>query len=332
MTDWKRRIPTIMTSQELIDRAFARASRAEVPGAAPFDSVKKTNIAKINSIGDMTVTTLLKYVRAFPRMEKEDEFFSQLVDVVVGLDDLKKALASIKWGAEKTSHLQRMYTHKVKKAPTIDAVAKITREFYGRFSSVVKQVDKDLLFAQKARDALKQLPSVDPYVPTIVIAGYPNVGKSQLTEGISTAKPAIAPYPFTTKGIQVGHLTRGWRTYQVVDTPGLLDRELEERNAIELQAVLALKYLATVIVFVFDPSETCGYTMERQEALLESIRASFPDIPFIEVENKVDLGWGGTGNRPRISASTGEGVEELVEMIEAMLKEKRMQRMDELPR
>ena len=87
MTDWKRRIPTIMTSQELIDRAFARASRTEVPGAAPFDSVKKTNIAKINSIGDMTVTTLLKYVRAFPRMEKEDEFFSQLVDVIIGMDD-----------------------------------------------------------------------------------------------------------------------------------------------------------------------------------------------------------------------------------------------------
>ena len=331
MTDWKRRIPTIMTSQELLDRAFARASRAEVPGSVPFDSVKKTNLAKINGIGDMTVTTLLKYVRAFPRMEKEDEFFSQLVDVIIGLDDLKKALASISWCAEKASHLQRMYSRRVRKAPSIDAVARSTREFYGRFSSIIMRIDKDLLFAQKARDALKRLPSIDPEVPTIVIAGYPNVGKSQLTERISTAKPAVAPYPFTTKGIQVGHLTLGWYTYQVVDTPGLLDRELEERNAIELQAILALRYLADLIIFVFDPSETCGYTMERQEALLRSVRASFPGIPFVEVENKADLEWGGTDTRHKISASTGEGVQELVDLVESMLKDERIDRMDELP-
>lgn len=77
-----------------------------------------------------------------------------------------------------------------------------------------------------------------------------------------------------------------------------------------------MKYLAHIIVFVFDPSETCGYTMDRQEALLRSVRDSFPGIPFIEVENKADLEWGGTGKRPRISASTGEGVDELVKLIE----------------
>ena len=321
-----------MTSQELLDRAFARASRAEVMGSDPFDTVKKTNIAKINGIGDMTVTTLLKYVRAFPRMEKEDEFFSELVDVIIGVDDLKKALASISWCAEKASHLQRMYLHKVKKAPNIDSVARATREFYGRFSSIVKRIEPDLLFAQKARDSLKQLPSIDPKIPTIVIAGYPNVGKSQLTERISSARPVIAHYPFTTKGIQVGHFISGWRTYQVIDTPGLLDRELEERNAIELQAILALKYLADIIVFIFDPSETCGYSMERQEALLVSVRKNFPDIPLIEVENKSDLEWGGTGKRPRISAATGEGVDELVSDIHARLKADRMTAMDELPR
>jgi len=281
-----------MTSQELLDRAFARASKAEVNGSEPFDAVKKTNIAKINGIGDMTVTTLLKYVRAFPRMEKEDDFFSELVDVIIGQDELKKALASISWCAEKASHLQRMYMHKVKKAHNIDTVAKATKEFYGRFSSIINRIEKDLLFAQKARDALKMLPTVNPEVPTIVIAGYPNVGKSQLTERISSAKPVIAAYPFTTKGIQVGHFKSGWRTYQVVDTPGLLDRELEERNAIELQAILALKYLADIIVFVFDPSETCGYTMDRQEALLESVQRNFADIPVMEVENKADLGVG----------------------------------------
>jgi nucleolar GTP-binding protein len=330
MQNWKRQIPTIMTSQELLDRAFARASRVDVRGAATFDHVKKTNIGKITAIGDMTVTTLLKYVRAFPRMEKEDEFYSQLIDVIIGHDKLKNALSNIAWCAEKCSDLQRVYLLRVRRAPNIDAVAKTTKEFYGRFSSVINRVEKDLLFCQKARDQLKDLPAVDTSVQTIVIAGYPNVGKSQMVERISSAKPTIAPYPFTTKGVVIGHLKSGWRTYQVIDTPGLLDRELEKRNVIELQAILALRYLADVIVFLIDPSETCGYTLERQLALLESVGENFEGIPLIEVESKSDLEGRPTG-RPRISALTGEGIEDLMQRVEAVLKSQRVTELDMLP-
>lgn len=330
MQDWKRQIPTIMTAQELLDRAFARASRVEVNGAAAFDTVKKTNIGKITAIGDMTTTTLLKYVRSFPRMEKEDEFYSQLIDVIIGHEKLKKALANLTWCAEKCSDLQRKYLQMVRRAPNIDEVAKATREFYGRFSSVINRVGPDLLFCQRSRDQLRQLPAVDTAVQTIVIAGYPNVGKSQLVERISTAKPTIAPYPFTTKGVIIGHLRSGWRTYQVIDTPGLLDRELEKRNAIELQAILALRYLADVIVFLVDPSETCGYTLDRQLALLGSVKSNFADIPIIEVESKADLEGTPTG-RPRISALNGDGVDELVARVEAVLKAQRVNDLDKLP-
>jgi nucleolar GTP-binding protein len=330
MQDWKRQIPTIMTAQELLDRAYARASRVTVNGAAAFDTVKKTNIGKITAIGDMTTTTLLKYVRSFPRMEKEDEFYSQLIDVIIGHEELKKALVNISWCTEKCSDLQRKYLMRVRRAPNIDEVAKATKEFYGRFSSVINRVGSDLLFCQKARDQLRQLPAVDTTVQTVVIAGYPNVGKSQLVERISSAKPTIAPYPFTTKGVVIGHIKSGWRTYQVIDTPGLLDRELEKRNAIELQAILALKYLADVIVFLIDPSETCGYTLDRQLALLESVKGNFTEIPFLEVDSKADLEGKFTG-RPRVSALTGEGVDDLLAKIEETLKGQRVNDLDKLP-
>jgi nucleolar GTP-binding protein len=263
-------------------------------------------------------------------MDKEDEFYSQLIDVIIGHDALKKALANIAWATEKCSDLQRVYLMRVRRAPNIDQVAKATKEFYGRFSSVINRVEKDLLFCQKARDQLRVLPAIDTTVQTIVIAGYPNVEKSQLVERISTAKPTIAPYPFTTKGIVIGHLKSGWRTYQVIDTPGLLDRELDKRNAIELQAILALRYLADVIVFLIDPSETCGYTIERQLALLDSVKANFEGIPLIEVESKSDLEGRPTG-RPRISALTGEGVEDLMMQVEAILKAQRVTDLDKLP-
>ena len=46
---------------------------------------------------------------------------------------------------------------------------------------------------------------------------------------------------------------RGIR-FQVIDTPGLLDRNPEERNTIELQAITALAYLNSAIIFILDPT------------------------------------------------------------------------------
>jgi nucleolar GTP-binding protein len=157
---------------------------------------------------------------------------------------------------------------------------------------------------------------------TVVIAGYPNVGKSSLIRQLSAAKPEVAQYPFTTKQIYVGHMEKTVRyekkQYQIIDTPGLLDRPLSERNNIEKQAIAALRHLADLIVFIFDPSETSGYPMSEQTLLLENIKKLFCDVPFIIVENKVDVKNIGSANR-KISCITGEGIEELRQEILSVL-------------
>jgi nucleolar GTP-binding protein len=74
----------------------------------------------------------------------------------------------------------------------------------------------------------------------------------------------------------------------MIDTPGLLDRPLSERNAVEKQAVLALKHLAKAIVFVFDPSLACGYSIESQLNLYKEIGKEFT-VGKIPVINKADI-------------------------------------------
>ena len=93
---------------------------------------------------------------------------------------------------------------------------------------------------------------------------------------------------------------------------------------------MALKYLADVIVFVIDPSESCGYSTEKQIALVNSVKNNFNGIPMIEVENKCDL-QGNFTDRRKISGETGEGVDEMVDEIEKLFKAKRLENMDKLP-
>ena len=56
----------------------------------------------------------------------------------------------------------------------------------------------------------------------------------------------MQPYAFTTKSLFVGHTDYKYLRWQVIDTPGILDRPLEERNTIEMQVSLPLFYLLCV--------------------------------------------------------------------------------------
>lgn len=50
----------------------------------------------------------------------------------------------------------------------------------------------------------------------------------------------------------------------MIDTPGILDHSLEERNTIEMQAITALAHLRAAVLYVMDVSEQCGYNLGQQ--------------------------------------------------------------------
>lgn len=106
---------------------------------------------------------------------------------------------------------------------------------------------------------------------------------------ITRADVEVQPYAFTTKSLYVGHTDYKYLRWQVIDTPGILDHPLEERNVIEMQAVTALAHLRAAVLYIFDISEQCGHTLEEQLNLFESIRPLFANKPLIVVINKVDV-------------------------------------------
>lgn len=314
MSGMSYKIPTVLTSEELSDKAFRRASKISKKGTNALDGKKKTALARVTASGDIVTQTLDGYVKRFPRIDKEEDFLPELIDLVIGIDRYKKALGALNWASGRTEKLKNEALREIRRSKDPKIIDSVRTGFYGRLGSYLRQIDDDLLFLQDAKNKFRNLPAVDPAVPTIVVAGFPNVGKSKLVTVLSSAAPQIAPYPFTTKGIVIGHVTDDWRKYQIIDTPGLLDREFEERNDIEKQAVLALRYLTDVMLILVDPSETCGFSLEKQIALVNAIKTGFEGIPIIVAESKSDIMKTNNGNIS-FSAETGDGMDTLTEEL-----------------
>ncbi|MGC8817388.1 MAG: NOG1 family protein [Candidatus Hadarchaeum sp.] len=314
------KLPNVLTARELIDLAFKRAAEGATKAEGTPREVAIERERQRITIATTTVAEHLKeIVAAFPSLANLPPFYRDLVEAIEGIDELRKALGAISGGARVVDKIRREQLRRLKLIKYPAEAAAVRRQAYGRVSSVLKKLDRSLIFLKEAAKKLSDLPDVYVDMPTIVIAGYPNVGKSTLLKALTGSTPKIAPYPFTTTGLQLGYFEHGHQRYQVVDTPGLLDRPLEKRNKAERQAITALKNLARTIVFVIDPSETCGYQLEDQLRLLEDLRKSFPETRFLVVANKTDL-----LNEEKIielrkthpdilflTANTGEGVDTL---------------------
>jgi len=312
------KIPPILTPDEIIDKAFKKANKVQVVVKNKSQKQRKIAIAKVRKASKTISSTLNRYVKSFPSFDAIPTFYYELFDVSIGIDSLKKSLGALDWCRKAVEKVASEAINNISRYSGKGQIKNHLKAAYGRFSSLLRQISDDLEFLAKARQNILRTPNIDAEKPTIVIAGAPNVGKSLLVRGISSAKPKIASYPFTTKGISVGHFESGGFIYQVIDTPGLLDREMEKRNEMELKAILALRHLANVIVFVIDPSEYCGYGMDSQLRILSDIKSSFSDIPIIEVENKMDI-VKLDSERIKICALGGEGLERLREVIDTHL-------------
>ena len=286
-----RALPTVLNKEELLDKAFARAKKAadRVDDSDRVFRVRKQLNRMLQTASDILTTYLMDTVNLWPSLDQSPQFDVSMIDACVGCDDYRHHLSMLQWASNQVSKIATQNTRKITRTGKIELMHEARREAYGRISSIISRIGPSLDWLGQSREVLKRLPSIDQLSPCIVVCGAPNVGKSAFISALSSGNMEVNHYPFTTKRIHLGHFNFRRLQYQMVDTPGLLDRPMHKRNHIEMQAISALENLGSLVLFLIDESENCGMSMEEQTNLLEEILELLAETTVMIISTKADL-------------------------------------------
>jgi nucleolar GTP-binding protein len=228
-------------------------------------------------------------IEAFPRLADIHPFHRDLLNTLYDADHFRIALGQLNTAKSLIETVARDYVRLLKYGQSLFQCKQLKRAALGRMATICKRLKDPLVYLEQVRQHLGRLPSIDPNTRTLVIAGFPNVGKSSFLKNISRADVEVQPYAFTTKSLYVGHFDYKMLRFQAVDTPGILDHPLEEMNTIEHQSICAIAHLRAHILYFMDLSEQCGYSVASQIALFNNIKPLFANKLISIVINKIDL-------------------------------------------
>jgi|TARA_B110000971_G_scaffold167145_1_gene171304 nucleolar GTP-binding protein len=287
------RVPNVSPADDIITSGLKRASRVTPTKGLRDPTLKERNRSAKQL--DFLTTALCKplgeYVKGFPRLERLHPFERALLELTLKDDKYEATLRQVDNARKAMLSIGKQHAGKAAKAKgPKDAVAIREAGFEELEKYFLRNGKKPVDELKEIAKTLRRLPVAELETPTVALVGAPNVGKSSLVRVLSSGTPEVQNYPFTTRGIKMGHFFLDDKRHIVTDTPGLLWRPDEDRNKIEKLAIATLEHLPTCVVFVFDLSGLCGTSVEDQLSIRNDLKLRFAHRrPWLDVMSKSEL-------------------------------------------
>ncbi|XP_018646229.1 nucleolar GTP-binding protein, putative [Schistosoma mansoni] len=274
-------ITVVPSSKDFIDIVLSKTQRKTPTVIHPqyaIGRIRHFYMRKVKTCQQFYHDKLQTILTEFPKVENIHPFYADLINVLYSKDHYKLALSQLNTAKNLIDGIGR---DQVK-------ILKYAESLY-QMCTVIKRQADNLKFLEDTRQHMSRLPTIDPDTRTIILCGFPNVGKSSFINKITRADVDVQPFPFTTKSLFVGHTDYKNLRWQVIDTPGVLNRPLDEHNTIEMLSITALAHLQAAVIYIMDLSEQCGYTIQQQLTLFQNLKPLFRNKPLVIAANKVDI-------------------------------------------
>ncbi|KAH9040097.1 P-loop containing nucleoside triphosphate hydrolase protein [Lactarius pseudohatsudake] len=291
-TSGLKAIAPVPTAADFLDIVLSKTQRKTptvIHKNFKISRIRNFYMRKVKFTQDTFDEKLGAILSEFPMLDDLHPFLSSLMNVLYDKNHYKLALGQLRTARHLIDQVAKDYVRLLKFGDSLYRCKQLKRAALGRMATIMRRQKDPLAYLEQVRQHISRLPAIDPNTRTLLICGYPNVGKSSFINKVTRADVDVQPYAFTTKSLFVGHLDYKYLRWQVIDTPGILDHPLEEMNTIEMQSITALAHLKSCVLYFMDLSEQCGYTVEAQCKLFHSIKPLFSGKPIMLVINKIDV-------------------------------------------
>jgi GTP-binding protein len=200
-----------------------------------------------------------------------------------------------------------------------------------RFTSATHQAPRE--WEEGGEGEHRRLVFTLKLIADVGLVGEPNAGKSTLLSVISAARPKIADYPFTTLEPNLGVAAlSGSRTFVVADIPGIIEGA-HAGKGLGLQFLRHVERTRVLAYLLSLDGENVAASYERLRREVELYSEDLAARPHLVVLTKRDLLPAGSDlpqidapgalRTVAISSASGQGLDELKELLWSVVQEVR---------
>jgi nucleolar GTP-binding protein len=189
-----KNITTVLTADGLIDAVLSKTNRktpTEIHPNFKIQRIRSFYMRKVRFCQDAIEEKLTAMLTEFPKLDDLHPFFGDLINILYDRDHYKLALGQLNSVKNVVANISKDYVKLLKYADSAYRCKMLKRAGLGRMATSLKKLKASLGFLEEVRKHLCRLPSIDPYARSILLTGFPNVGKSSFINNITHANVEV---------------------------------------------------------------------------------------------------------------------------------------------
>eukprot|EP00578_Thalassiosira_sp_NH16_P008461 CAMPEP_0181117800 /NCGR_PEP_ID=MMETSP1071-20121207/22731_1 /TAXON_ID=35127 /ORGANISM="Thalassiosira sp., Strain NH16" /LENGTH=558 /DNA_ID=CAMNT_0023202243 /DNA_START=477 /DNA_END=2153 /DNA_ORIENTATION=+ len=218
-----RLLPSLQPSTEILSRA-QRQTHNEIKDDLKIANARrrtqKRGAQTIDLLSQKLCSPLKTTVQTYRwELKRMHPFEKVVMELTVRARQKKDGLTlttlleEVHEGRKELLQLSKDWISKIKTAPTAREAYECTEEAKGIIGKVfLDLIEEPWAGVMELQKSLRNVPIVRLDCPAVVLVGAPNVGKSSIVRAISSGTPEVNNYPFTTRGMTLGHVQVFWES------------------------------------------------------------------------------------------------------------------------